>query len=83
LLAGVAEGRSSGDLARESGLSMQTVKNCISEILHQLRVPNRTAAVTLALQESWIDLQGLHVRRTVLAEDPPLAPAAPVSPAAQ
>ncbi|HEU5318500.1 MAG TPA: LuxR C-terminal-related transcriptional regulator [Chloroflexota bacterium] len=64
LLAGIAEGYTNEELAAQTGHTVQTVKNCVSEMLHQLRVPNRSAAVTLALQEGWLDLSWLRVRRT-------------------
>ena len=64
LLTGIAEGLTNHELAEYAGVPLQSVKNHVSELLRKLRVPNRTAAVTLALQQGWLDLKGLTVRRT-------------------
>jgi DNA-binding NarL/FixJ family response regulator len=63
-LAAIAEGCTNGEISHLHGLPVQTVKNCIGEILRDLGVPNRTAAVTLALQLQMIELDSLRVRRT-------------------
>lgn len=65
LLSGIAEGRTNTELASLVGVSTQSVKNQISGLLRGLRVPNRTAAVTLALQWEWLRLVALEVRRSV------------------
>lgn len=64
LLRGIAEGCSNESLAEETGLTVQTVKNCVSEMLEKYRVANRTALVTLALQMGWFEVNTLRVRRT-------------------
>lgn len=64
LLTAIAEGRTNHELAQHTGVPLQTVKNLVSEVLRDLRVPNRTAAVTLGLQQGWLDLTSLRVRRT-------------------
>ena len=63
-LAATAEGCTNEEISHLMGLPVQTVKNCMGEILRDLGVANRTAAVTLALQLRLIELDNLRVRRT-------------------
>lgn len=47
----------------------QTVKNHLSSIMHKLRVPNRTNAVTIAVREGWLDLDEVADNPVVPDED--------------
>ena len=51
----VAGGLRNREIARKLGISEQTAKNHLSTVLHKLGVPNRTHAVTFAVQHGWID----------------------------
>jgi DNA-binding NarL/FixJ family response regulator len=51
-----AAGRRNREIADELEVSIQTVKNHISTLLHKLGVPNRTHAVTYAVRQGWIAL---------------------------
>ena len=63
-LAAIAEGCTNEEIAKLTGQPLQSVKNCVGQILDDLGVPNRTAAITLALQLGLIELPALRVRRT-------------------
>ena len=41
------------------GISEQTVKNHLSSLMHKLGVPNRLRAVTVAVREGWLVLDGV------------------------
>ena len=57
VLAAMARGRSNADIARELGISENTVKNHVRSILEALQAPSRTAAVVLALQSGMVSLE--------------------------
>jgi len=63
VLAGLAEGLTNEELAARFRTSTQTVKNQVALLLSKLAAPNRTAAVVIALQQKWIRLSGVRVRR--------------------
>lgn len=63
LLASVAAGRSNRTIGRRFNISEQTVKNHLTNILHRLQVPDRTAAVVLALRHGWLSLDEMEVER--------------------
>ncbi|HEV2125835.1 MAG TPA: LuxR C-terminal-related transcriptional regulator [Chloroflexota bacterium] len=63
LLAQVARGCSNRKIGDQFGISEQTVKNHLANILHRFQVPDRTAAVVLALRRGWLDLASLVVVR--------------------
>ena len=52
----VALGKRNQEIAAELGISIQTVKNHISAVLHKLGVPNRTRASTYAVRQGWLVL---------------------------
>jgi DNA-binding NarL/FixJ family response regulator len=52
----VARGKRNWEIAAELDISVQTVKNHISAVLHKLGVPNRTRAATYAVREGWLVL---------------------------
>jgi DNA-binding NarL/FixJ family response regulator len=60
ILALVAEGTSNRTIGAQIGLSSQTVKNHMLSVLRKLDVPDRTAAVVVALRQGWLDLRVLH-----------------------
>lgn len=61
ILARVAEGCSNRTIAESYGISEQTVKNHLAKILQRLQVPDRTAAVVMALRNGWLDLNTIEV----------------------
>lgn len=44
MLSGIAEGKSTGEIARELGVSVKTVQNHTSHVLTKLQVRDRTQA---------------------------------------
>ena len=56
VLARIAEGMINKQIAVSLGISTQTVKNHISNILGKLDVEDRTSAVVLAVSEGWINI---------------------------
>lgn len=63
LLAQVARGCSNRKIGDQFGISEHTVKNHLTNILHRLQVPDRTAAVVLALRRDWLDLEAIELER--------------------
>ena len=61
VLAGVAQGMRSRDLACQLHMTERSAINCVSRIIQKLGVTQRTAAVVLALQYGWLDLHALPV----------------------
>lgn len=53
----ITRGASNKEIARELGISRQTVKNHMSAILRKLAVNDRTQAAVLALRRGWVRLQ--------------------------
>ena len=54
ILAYIAHGYMNKQIAHELGLSEHTIKNHLSSIMHKLEVNDRTQAVVLAINNSWI-----------------------------
>ena len=52
----VAAGQHNRQIAETLGISEQTVKNHLSNVMHKLGVPNRTRAVMYAARQGWIVL---------------------------
>lgn len=61
VLVGVAQGLRSRDLADSLHITERSVVNCVSRILQKLGVPHRTAAVVLAHQRRWLDLDDVSL----------------------
>jgi DNA-binding NarL/FixJ family response regulator len=55
----VAAGMRNREVGELLDVSEQTVKNHLSSILHKLGVPNRTHAVTFAVRQGWLSLDGV------------------------
>jgi len=53
----ICHGASNKDIARELGISYQTVKNHVTAILHKLNVKDRTQAVLYAIRREWFNLE--------------------------
>lgn len=53
----ICRGASNKDIARDFGISYQTVKNHVTAILHKLGVKDRTQAVLYALRKDWFDIE--------------------------
>ena len=56
ILAHIASGYINKEIAFMLGISEQTIKNHIYNIMHKLEVNDRTHAVVLALQNGWLSL---------------------------
>lgn len=52
----ICNGASNKDIARNLGISYQTVKNHVTAILHKLGVKDRTQAVLYAIRREWFDI---------------------------
>lgn len=65
ILAAAAEGCSNRKIAARFGLSEQTVKNHVTNVMHKLRAPDRTGAVVMALRYRWLDLADIRVEERV------------------
>lgn len=61
ILRHVAGGLRNREVGELFDVSEQTIKNHLSSILHKLGVPNRTHAVTYAVRQGWLTLDGTDV----------------------
>lgn len=53
----ICRGASNNDIARQLGISYQTVKNHVTAVLHKLGVKDRTQAVLFAIRHEWFDVE--------------------------
>jgi DNA-binding NarL/FixJ family response regulator len=53
----ICRGASNKDIARDLGISYQTVKNHVTAVLHKLGVKDRTQAVLYAIRREWFDIE--------------------------
>jgi DNA-binding NarL/FixJ family response regulator len=53
----ICRGASNKDIARDLGISYQTVKNHVTAVLHKLGVKDRTQAVLYAIRQEWFDIE--------------------------
>jgi DNA-binding NarL/FixJ family response regulator len=53
----ICRGASNKDIARDLGISYQTVKNHVTAVLHKLGVKDRTQAVLYAIRREWYDIE--------------------------
>ncbi|MGD2205749.1 MAG: response regulator transcription factor [Anaerolineae bacterium] len=60
ILQHIAQGKSNKEVAHELGISRQTVKNHMTNILRKLAVNDRTQAAIYALRRGWIRLQDIE-----------------------
>ena len=65
ILAHIASGYINKEIAFMLGISEETIKNHIYNIMHKLEVNDRTHAVVLALQNGWLSLNDTIVRKPV------------------
>lgn len=65
ILAHIASGYINKEIAFMLGISEQTIKNHIYNIMHKLEVNDRTHAVVLALQNGWLSLDDTITRKPV------------------
>ena len=54
----ITDGNSNKQIARELGISEQTIKNHMSSILRKLNANDRAHAVVLAIRHGWISIDG-------------------------
>jgi DNA-binding NarL/FixJ family response regulator len=52
----ICQGASNKSIARQLGISYQTVKNHVTAVLQKLGVKDRTQAVLYALKQEWFEL---------------------------
>ena len=57
----IARGDSNLEIAADLDISVYTVNNHVTSILHKLGVPNRTRAVTYAVRQGWLALDDAPV----------------------